>query len=625
MTDSLKFPRGTDHTADDAEPLGTAEWLSHEDIEELSYNGPIAASQNSFLLGTNPYTNAPLGVVDDRHVVLVAGSRSGKGTDVIIPNLLNYQGSAFCIDPKGELYRKTAAYRGQGTSAARPSLGQDVRVLDPFGADDVPENIYATFNPLDLINADDPEAIDVADIIADSLIVVSNAQDAHWDETARGWIQALILLVATVPIFEGRRNLVTIKRLSDGIENIENLIDDLMSFDAEEEEATITHGTPSAEGIEEYRDAEGEALDWETPDEATIEDEAENSSTPIDNLLLYMLAIGQRITVHAENMEEAVSDVIGAAANSIMQMGEQERGSVFSTVSRNLKFLQSPQIQANVKETNDGWSLDDLKTAPNGLTLYLVLPQRYMSTHARWLRMIISLMIARMETVTTPPRTGAPVLAVLDEFNVLGHLKPIETSAGYMAGFNLKLFIVLQDLSQLKRHYKDTWETFLGNAGTMMAFGNTDTTTLEYLSKRLGQTSVYTKSTTDTDGTTFSTTDPGAAAKLEKGGRGLFGVKDLDESMQSVTTTRQENRSELFAVAQTPLMSSDEVARYFARDPYIPTEEQFPIRLLVFLSGLSPMAVNRNRYFQDPRFKDRYQDDTLNDQTQQQARIPYGH
>jgi type IV secretion system protein VirD4 len=49
---------------------------------------------------------------------------------------------------------------------------------------------------------------------------------------------------------------------------------------------------------------------------------------------------------------------------------------------------------------------------------------------------------------------------------------------------------VLQDFSQLKTHYPNSWETFLGNAGIIQAFGNTDLTTTEYLSKLMGQTEI---------------------------------------------------------------------------------------------------------------------------------------
>ena len=70
-----------------------------------------------------------------------------------------------------------------------------------------------------------------------------------------------------------------------------------------------------------------------------------------------------------------------------------------------------------------------------------------------------------------------PVLFVLDEFAVLDHMESIEKAAGQIAGFGVKLWPVIQDLTQLQRDYKEAWETFMGNAGLMTFFGNTDLTT----------------------------------------------------------------------------------------------------------------------------------------------------
>lgn len=123
------------------------------------------------------------------------------------------------------------------------------------------------------------------------------------------------------------------------------------------------------------------------------------------------------------------------------------------------------------------------------VTVYLVLPGMRMGTHARWLRMLVQQAMAAMER--TPTRPGAlPVWFVLEEFAALGYLRSIETAAGYMAGFGMKLWSVLQDLSQLKTHYPNSWETFLGNAGVIQAFGNADVTTVEHLAKMMGHTNV---------------------------------------------------------------------------------------------------------------------------------------
>ena len=83
-----------------------------------------------------------------------------------------------------------------------------------------------------------------------------------------------------------------------------------------------------------------------------------------------------------------------------------------------------------------------------------------------------------------------PVLFVLDEFASLGHMRQIEDAAGQIAGYGVKLWPILQDLGQLKSLYKDRWETFMGNAGVLQFFGNNDLTTLEWISKRLGTTTI---------------------------------------------------------------------------------------------------------------------------------------
>ena len=104
--------------------------------------------------------------------------------------------------------------------------------------------------------------------------------------------------------------------------------------------------------------------------------------------------------------------------------------------------------------------------------MYLCLPAMRMGTHARWFRLMILLALSVMErTQVKPP---APVLFVLDEFPVLGHMQVVEKAAGLMAGFGVKLWIIVQNLGQLKQHYDKAWETFFANSGVVTAFGVVD-------------------------------------------------------------------------------------------------------------------------------------------------------
>ena len=66
-----------------------------------------------------------------------------------------------------------------------------------------------------------------------------------------------------------------------------------------------------------------------------------------------------------------------------------------------------------------------------------------------------------------------------------------------MAGFGVRLWLVIQDITQIKRLYKESWETFVGNAGVTTFWSNSDKSTLDYLSDKLGQTSVQLKQQSD--------------------------------------------------------------------------------------------------------------------------------
>ena len=134
------------------------------------------------------------------------------------------------------------------------------------------------------------------------------------------------------------------------------------------------------------------------------------------------------------------------------------------------------------------FKLSELKTRPEGMTLYLSLPQRYMDTHYRWLRMMVALTTTEMEITRGQPATGHPVLMVLDEFAGLKRMTAIENAVAQIAGFGVKLFFVLQSLEQLKVIYKDNWETFLANAGLKMFFSIDDHFTRDYVSKLAGET-----------------------------------------------------------------------------------------------------------------------------------------
>src|ERR1700760_392074 len=130
------LPRGG-FSGEDQVPA--ARWAHHDELAP-----EWESNRSSVFLGYGWRNGGWRGIgreKDDRHLMLVAGSRAGKGVSYVVPNLLLYEGSVIATDPKGELANLTAP--------SRKRKGQDVYVLDPFdtsGHETTP--FRATFNPL---------------------------------------------------------------------------------------------------------------------------------------------------------------------------------------------------------------------------------------------------------------------------------------------------------------------------------------------------------------------------------------------------------------------------------------------------------------------------------------------
>lgn len=543
----LRMPRGISSqsaTEYEGESLTTGHWMSTDQLDALIDDGTLIYDDHKIWLGRDIQNDTPIGYTDDRHCITIAGSRSGKGRSGIIPNLCLYPGSVVCIDPKGENLKKTADRRGLGKSTLDKCLKQEVRILDPFEISDAPTEYISSFNPVSLVNAQDTEAPEVAGLIADAMIIKTSSKDSHWDDTARDLLAMMILHIATDERFEGHRTLATLREL-----------------------ITCTY--------------------------ANLGDIETEEGEPVIFTILETMFLNTRF-----------QGIIRGMALAMLDMGNNERGSVLSTARRNTRFLDSAGIKKVLEDDDDIWTLDDLKTEKRGLSLYLVLPQRYMTTHARWLRLIITLIITRMEACVTQPQTGHPVLAILDEFNVLGHLSTIETAAGYMAGFGLKLDIYLQDISQLKRHYKETWETFLGNAGTITSFGNTDMSTLTYISSRLGDTEIARNIKNTSTNITRTTSDPSGSEKLEKiKGEGVFSsiAKGLtaDKELQSHSVAISNSTVNNKSIIKTALLTPEEMTRLFSRESNLK---------IVMLAGHHPLILKRTNYDQDSFFEGKHDD-----------------
>lgn len=143
---------------------------------------------------------APL---DCNHGLICAPPGSGKGTGFLIPNLRTYRGAVVALDPKGELFSKSARQR--------QAMGHRLVRLDFFqllGRDG------DGINPLDWIDDSSLSAADDALALASALIVreANEGESKHFNDVATTILQSLILFVCC-HADPSERDLVTVNQL----------------------------------------------------------------------------------------------------------------------------------------------------------------------------------------------------------------------------------------------------------------------------------------------------------------------------------------------------------------------------------------------------------------------------
>ncbi|WP_380926159.1 type IV secretory system conjugative DNA transfer family protein [Sphingomonas leidyi] len=414
--------------------------------------------------------------------------------------------SASLLIPNLKLYPESALVIDPKGELARETaeyrsrvLGHDVHVLDPWNVTGLPNELRRTFDPIGELLADRANLIDNADLIADALIIPSGG-DQHWSDAARALLRSLILWLALSP-------------------------------------------------------GEGLTLSYLPQLLAGLASEKTKSEGGRDSLLDQLAEMD--ITESDPDTREAMA-IIRSQAAMMLGTADRERSSIYSSARTQLAFLESPALAANLQPSP--LRLRDLKRRRT--TIYLCMPATRMSTHNRWLRMIVNLAVAALEDAPTRKDDSGedvdPVLFVLEEFAALGHMEALEKAVAYLGGFGVKLWAVLQDLTQLQRHYKDSWETFLANAGVLQAFSVSDLTTCKYLSERMGET-------------TFQITN-----KVDV---------NADQSLKGDIGLRREFKT-------APLLTPDELAIKFARVPDGKGGMKGGLAL-VLVAGTRPFIVDR--------------------------------
>lgn len=158
------------------------------------------------------------------------------------------------------------------------------------------------------------------------------------------------------------------------------------------------------------------------------------------------------------------------------------------------------------------------------------------------------------ETQCKGKRLPVHVRFILDEFANIGTIPDFEQKLATMRKYEISCTIIIQNLAQLKKMYKDSWESITGNCDTFLFLGGQEQSTLKYVSEQLGKETIKAQNSSRNFG--------------RQGSSGL-----------SYNTTGRE------------LMTADEIARMSTME------------CILIIRGLQPFKGNKYDYTRHPNYK----------------------
>lgn len=414
-----------------------------DEVSGLLDTGHLASSDEKQGLGLFESKGVFLGVDERRpvfapkavHVITYGEPGSGKGTGTVVPNLMNWRGSAFVTDPKGELAAMTADYR-------RDQLGQEIVYFNPWGLHGLPNT---PFNPLQLI----------LDGMAASRSSESGAKRrSRWGEQA-----------SATGVDHGARREIA---------------------DAEALARLIYPEPPGDDGKNKWvRDNARRML------KAFILYLASDHPQ-----MCNLVALRQVIGFPDDEMETALLEMESSEAfGSELRRDAQTILNTFENTREQFEYARDDAARSlgiydsyshlGKAVSGKGIGMRDLVRKPT--TIYLIIPSQYKESHAAWMGLIT---MNVLEAVGRYGNKDTPTLCMLDEFANLGKLPNIRTALAEYRGKGLRGWLIVQNRDQLETVYGKTEARALEGLCGVEQYLSVKYDHAKELSERIGQKAV---------------------------------------------------------------------------------------------------------------------------------------
>ncbi len=452
----------------------------------------------------NLYTYCPHFFLRDnsnKHLAVIAPTRSGKGVGLIVPTLLgSWTSSVIVNDIKSENWGITAGYRKR--------MGQTVIKFEPTAED----GSSARWNPLDEIKIGTASEVSTAQnlgtIIAD---FEGKGKMDHWGQNAANVI-SLVMLHMKYAHFADPENYPNPPSLYTVAAFLKaNIIPVLDENGAPVMEYVDDDGNVSDEPKEGYIEQEKVAIQGFLETLKTLQNFEHVPDDGID-IKEWNTSELKYVTRHfmPSDLKELYSDansltytpnthpIIYQGFVEILSKAEQECASIISTANTALKEYLDPVLAKNTS-TSD-FCIDDIMNYRKPVSLYLVTPPSDLIRLAPIFRLFFEMMVRHHAKSIGTYKGGRAknlykhkCLFLMDEFSSLGNLQSFAATLSYIAGYGMKVFLINQGLPQINGIYgKDN--QILMNCHLQVFFAPNDNDTGKYAESLLGNKTITTKS-----------------------------------------------------------------------------------------------------------------------------------
>lgn len=450
----------------------------------------------------------------NKHLAVVAPTRSGKGVGLIVPTLLGgWDESVIVNDIKSENWGITAGYRQK--------MGQKVIKFEPTSND----GSSARWNPLDEIPIGDPMEVSMAQnlaaVIAD---FEGKGKPDHWVANASNVIMASILHLkyahfADPEHYPDSPNLYTVAAFLKANTNDKKTADASdPAADAAELAKKIAEGGTGSVSADQKNSKKKEEKDILGFVE-TIKGLLDFHHVPKEGLNVKVWSNKEKKFVIKKFMPEDLQKlypnapslrnpkymythpIILQAFMEISAKPADELGSIVSTANTALKEYLDPVLAANTAVSD--FCIDDLMNYHQPVSLYLVTPPSDLLRLSPIFRLFFEMMVRHHARFIGEYKNGQAkskykhkCLFLMDEFSSLGNLQSFAATLSYIAGYGMKVFLINQGMPQINGIYgKDN--QILMNCHLKIWYAPNDNDSAKEAESMLGNQTIIVESRSD--------------------------------------------------------------------------------------------------------------------------------